>query len=65
MPTPINPHRTSEVAEIVNDFQMGHSVMFLARRYGKPRAAIETIIRKFTAPGGRRGGYAAEEQRSP
>lgn len=59
---PINPHSGSEVTAIVNDFQMGHSIMFLARRYGKPRHAIEAILRKFVAPGGRRGGYAAEEQ---
>ena len=59
---PINSHMSNEVAAIVNDFLLGHSVTFLASRYGKPRAAVEAILRKFVAPGGRRGGYAAEER---
>lgn len=57
----MNPHMSDEVAAIVNDFQCGHSTSWLAARYGKPRHAIEEILRKFTAPR-QRGGYAAGEQ---
>jgi hypothetical protein len=53
---PINPHRRREVERIVNDFYLGYPMGYLAERYGKPRAAIEAIIRKFVAPAGRRAG---------